>query len=147
MYFTFWVLSRFFLFFLQQLSKVASVGRILLFSVISLCNCQTNSKSQGYNNCSCVFPIFLYCFHMPFTHFQDYHLLNITKVCTNMGKRVFSCAAPFDCIQLHDKCLKRLVLLNEFKGILNVLGYFSLIQHLKKKATYILGHTLDLNMS
>ncbi len=38
---------------------------------------------------------------------QDYYLLSIPKVRTNMGKSAFSYAAPFDWNQLQDKlCLK-----------------------------------------
>ncbi len=50
---------------------------------------------------------------------QDYYLLSIHKVRTNMGKRTFSYAAPFDWNQLQDKlCLKQLVSLNYFRCIL-----------------------------
>ncbi len=50
---------------------------------------------------------------------QDYYLLSIPKVGTNMCKRAFSYAAPFDWNQLQDKlCLKELVSLNDFRCIL-----------------------------
>ncbi len=55
-------------------------------------------------------------------HSQDYYLLSIPKVRTNMGKRAFSYAAPFDRNQLQDKlCLKELVSQNDFKCILKYL--------------------------
>ncbi len=52
---------------------------------------------------------------------QDYYLLSIPKVRTNMCKRAFS-YAPFDWNQLQDKlCLKELVPLNDCRCILKVL--------------------------
>lgn len=53
-------------------------------------------------------------------HSQHFYLLNILKIHTNMGKRVFSYAASFDWKQLKDQfCLKELVSFNSFKCILN----------------------------
>ncbi len=50
---------------------------------------------------------------------QDYYVLSIAKVRTNIGKQAFSYAAPFDWNQLQDKlCLKGLVSLNDFRCIL-----------------------------
>ncbi len=51
-------------------------------------------------------------------HSQDYIILRIPKARTNMGKRAFSYAAPFDWNQLQDKLyLKELVSPNYFRCI------------------------------